>query len=82
MKKNSGIILLTNSKIYPFNDSMQTIALDNPFKDVNYNVNTEILKYEGETGELIISGKARNGFKIAYTGSATQTEVYWEAVQK
>ena len=70
-----GHIVLTNTKIYPFNDSVKTIPLQIECTDNNYFVTTEIQKADGEVGDIEISGKALNGFKIAFTGSAKNVEI-------
>ena len=70
-----GRVTLTNTKTYPFNDSVKTIPLQTECTDNNYFVTTEIQKADGEVGDIEISGKALNGFKIAYTGSAKSVEL-------
>ena len=77
--KNSGIIKLKNTKKYPFNNSITVVALNVPFENTNYNVYTDVQKASGEVGDIIITDKSRNGFKIAYTGSAAETEISWSA---
>ena len=68
-------VSLTNNQAYPFNGSQQTvtIALRN-YKD--YYVVPEVLSHSGGfVGDFVISDKLLNGFKIAYTGSATAVSV-------
>lgn len=77
--KNSGVIKLKNSKMYPFNNSITAVALKVPFESSNYNVYAVVQKSTGEVGDIVISDKARNGFKIAYTGSAVDAEISWSA---
>lgn len=65
-------ITLTNTSAYPFNSSVdnpQTIALRSTRKNLFYTVEAEVAEHDGEVGDIEISGKALNGFKIAYTGS-------------
>ena len=78
MAKNSGVLNLVNTKEFPFNDSLVTVALPAPLDRSDYDVYTSVLNSTGETGDIVISGKARNGFKIAYTGSASQVELLWK----
>lgn len=66
-------ITLNNSQKYPFNNSQKTIALLTPKSSKDYNVLVEIVSKTGEgVGDVIISDKLLNGFKIEYTGAATQ----------
>lgn len=69
---------LTNSYSYPFNNSETTLAFDSDL--VRYNKDyTVIVEAEadddGFVGDIVISDKLLNGFKIAYTGSATSVTV-------
>lgn len=67
-------ITLANTGAYPFNsssDSPTTVALKTTRKTLFYTVEAEILDHTGEVGDIIISDKALNGFKIAFTGSGS-----------
>ena len=75
-----GVILeaeLTNSQKYPFNNSVKTLAFASA--DVrntkDYTVIVEAEATGGFVGDIIISDKMLNGFKIAYTGSASKVAV-------
>lgn len=75
-----GIVVeetLTNSKKYPFNDSLKTIALgnENVRNNKDYTVIVETEATDGFVGEINITDKLLNGFKIAYTGSAKSVKV-------
>lgn len=75
-----GIVLeatLTNSKKYPFNDSVKTIALGNANvrNNKDYTVIVEAQAADGFVGDIVISDKMLNGFKIAFTGSASSVSV-------
>lgn len=75
-----GFILeatLTNSKAYPFNDSQTTLALgsENIRNNKDYTVVVETEAADGFVGDIVISDKMLNGFKIAYTGSASSVAV-------
>ncbi|NPV89828.1 MAG: hypothetical protein HPY50_03510 [Firmicutes bacterium] len=62
---------LTNTLKYPFNDSEITVALFKERDTLNYRVLTEVLSSNGIVGDIKVYDKALNGFKLRYTGSAT-----------
>ena len=63
---------LTNTLSYPFNNSIKLISLPSNKNNTNYTIFTEIVSYSGGfVGDIVISEKMLNGFKIASTGSAT-----------
>lgn len=65
-------VTLTNSQSYPFNNSQKTVALGTVRNHEDYTVEAEVVDYAGGfPGDIVISDKLLNGFKIAYTGSAT-----------
>ena len=67
---------LTNSQLYPFNDSQTTLQISPVRDNTNYRVDVEVLsKTGGGIGDIEITDKLVNGFKIAYTGAATQVSV-------
>lgn len=76
-KVEIGTVTLTNTMQYPFNNSAQTVALKSPRNSLHYTVQTEVISTAGEAGDILISGKAVNGFKIAYTGSAAQAVIMY-----
>ena len=63
-------ITLTNSAGYPFNNSVQTVSMTPVRKNKNYLVEYSITTKNGNVGEVEISDKQLNGFKVAFTGSA------------
>lgn len=68
-----GTITLTNSLVYPFNNSQVTISLKKPRNTTDYTV---LVEFSGSNvGDVIVSGKQLNGFKIEYTGSASSVTV-------
>lgn len=76
-----GIIIeatLTNSSKYPFNNSKKTLAFataDTRY-DKDYTVTVEAEAADGGIiGDIIISDKLVNGFKIEFTGSAKSVAV-------
>lgn len=67
---------LTNSKEYPFNNSVKTLALATPRGNLDYTVTVEALSEDaGGVGEVHITDKQVNGFKIAFTGAAKTVSV-------
>lgn len=67
---------LTNTKSYPFNNSKKTLALTTPRGNLDYTVNVEAeAKDAGGVGEIRITDKQLNGFKIEYTGAAKEVTV-------
>lgn len=75
-----GVILeatLKNSKKYPFNDSVKTLALGsaNLRNNKDYTVIVEAEAADGFVGDIVISDKMLNGFKVAFTGSASSVSV-------
>jgi hypothetical protein len=51
------------------------VALDAPEYALQYWVFAEFVRASGDAGDIVISDRAVNGFKIAYTGSAAQAEI-------
>ena len=68
---------LTNTQAYPFNNSVKTIALTGEMIRLtkDYTVIVEAAPTGGHLGDVLISDKMLNGFKVAYTGSATSAHV-------
>lgn len=72
----SDVITLNNSQEYPFNDSKQTVALKQRRDNVNYIVKVDIAAVgTGCVGDVVISDKQVNGFKVEYTGSVKQAKL-------
>lgn len=68
--------VLTNTKEYPFNNSKKTVALKTPRGNLDYTVNVEAnTNGAGGIGEIKITDKQLNGFKIEYTGVAESVSV-------
>ena len=63
-------VSLSNSASYPFNNSKTTVALSPARVTQNYTVETEVTNADGNVGEVDITDKQLNGFKVAFTGSA------------
>jgi hypothetical protein len=75
LEGETGQITLTNSETFPFNNSVQTIAMEKQRDTLDYRVSVEVISSDGVVGDIIISDKQLNGFKIEYTGSATSATI-------
>lgn len=66
-------VTLTNSQAYPFNNSVKSVNLSHYKTNTNYLVQPEVVSYSGGgVGDIEITDKLLNGFKIAFTGAAKQ----------
>lgn len=75
-----GTVTLTNSKKFPFNDSRATVALVNRQRNTSYVVIAEVTSTGGNIGEVTITDKAVNGFKIGYSGGAKTASVKYYVI--
>lgn len=75
LKVDTGTVTLTNTLAFPFNNSIKSVALSDERFNTDYTIYTEIVSAEGIVGDIEISDKLINGFKIAYTGSAKSVTV-------
>lgn len=67
-------VTLTNTQKYPFNSTMDTpvsVALTTTRKNLYYTVEAEVTAHTGEVGDIHVTGKALNGFKVSFDGSGT-----------
>ena len=72
----AGEVVLTNSMKYPFNNSAKTISLKKVRDTTNYLVEVVILETaDGLPGDVSVTDKAINGFKIDFNGSAKNVKV-------
>lgn len=72
----AGTVTLTNTSKYPFNNSAKTVALTKTRKSTNYLVECTVESYSGGLpGDIMVSGKATNGFKVEFNGSATSVTI-------
>ena len=79
--QETGEVTLTNSLSFPFNNSKASVALTNTRDNLNYVV--EIVKVEetgGPAGEVIVSERLVNGFKVEFTGSASTVKVTYAVI--
>lgn len=75
-----GTKALTNTQKFPFNNSQQSIALTNTQSNGDYIVMTEVVSAYGNVGEVEVTDKLTNGFKIAYTGSAPSVTIRYVVI--
>ncbi|AOY77181.1 hypothetical protein [Clostridium formicaceticum] len=70
-----GEVSLLNTDAFPFNNSIKTVAMDKPRDTTDYRIHTEVVSADGNVGDILITDKQLNGFKIAFTGSATNVTI-------
>ena len=75
-----GVITLTNTDEFPFNNSAISVALENERDNLNYLVEIVKVEPEGNPGEIEISDRQVNGFKIGFTGSASSVKVTYSVI--
>ena len=67
-------VTLTNSKAFPFNSTVSspvTVALKQNRRNLYYSVEATVVTVSGGlAGDIHITDKALNGFKVAFDGSA------------
>ena len=79
--QETGEKTLTNSQQFPFNNSKVTVPLTVTRDNLNYIV--EVIKVEatgGPAGDIDISERQVNGFKMAFTGSAASVKVTYAVI--
>ena len=69
------VVELTNTASYPFNNSIKTVALATARDALDYTVDIEVPSKVSNIGNLLITEKQLNGFKISYDGSAKSVSV-------
>jgi len=75
-----GTVTLTNSLKFPFNNSKQSVSLTKTRKTTNYVVMTDVTAFNGNVGEVEVTGKLTNGFQVGYTGSAASATVRYVVI--
>lgn len=76
----AGSVTLTNDQAFPFNSSQVTVPLVTERANQNYIVDYEVTAAVGNVGDIIVSAKLVNGFKIEFTGSATSVTVKYQVL--
>ena len=80
VSSETGTVTLTNSSRYPFNNSQKTIALKSARPNAQYVVVPQVTSANGNVGEIEVSDILENGFKLAFTGSATSVTVNYKII--
>ena len=75
-----GTVTLNNSETFPFNNSMVTVSLAKPRTTQNYIVIVDVPAATGNVGEIVVTDKLINGFKIGFTGSAKSVTVKYKVI--
>lgn len=75
-----GQVELTNTGIYPFNNSAKTVALATVQDVTDYIVVAEAVTATGNVGEIVAADKLANGFKLGYTGSAKSATIKYTVI--
>lgn len=70
-----GTVQITNAKPYPFPPDPSTIDLKVKRKTLDYIVDTEVSKTDGNVQAIEVYDKQLNGFKVRIDGSATSVTV-------
>lgn len=71
-----GTVTLTNSETFPFNNSQKSVSLAKVRATKDYIVTiVSATASTGNVGEIVVSDKLVNGFKLASTGSAESVTV-------
>ena len=76
----TGVVTLTNTEEFPFNNSMVSVALANERDNLNYLVEIVKIEPEGNPGEIEVTDRQVNGFKIGFTGSASSVKVTYAVI--
>lgn len=75
-----GTVTLSNSQKFPFNDSRVSVALAKTQKDTKYVVVTDVQTVAGNIGDVTVTDKQVNGFKIGYSGGAASVTVKYYVI--
>lgn len=75
-----GTKTLTNTKRFPFNDSKSSVSLAKTQKNTKYVIIAEPTTVAGNIGDINVSDRLVNGFKLAFTGSAKSVTVKYYVI--
>lgn len=78
--QETGTVTLTNSQGFPFNNSKVSVPLTNQRDNLNYIVVIVSATGGGNVGEIEVSERLINGFKIEHTGSAKSVTVVYAVI--
>lgn len=76
----TGTVTLNNTGTYPYNNSQKSVSLGCNMGSTNYLVMVEPSTDTGNIGDIIVSDKLVNGFKVAYNGSARSATIKYTAI--
>ena len=77
----TGSTTLTNSLDFPFNNSKKSVALSHSLDNANYEVVIlSATAADGNVGDIEITERLVNGFKMAHTGSAASVTVQYAVI--
>lgn len=78
-----GTVTLTNTEKAPFNNSRKTVNLATVRESTDYLIMFEVASYAkeaGSVGEIVISDKLINGFKMEFTGCTSSVTVNYVVI--
>ena len=75
-----GSVTLTNTKKFPFNDSKKSVSLAKTQKNTKYVIIAEVTSVAGNIGDINVSDRLTNGFKMAFTGGAKSVTVKYYVI--
>ena len=75
-----GTKTLTNTKRFPFNDSKASVSLAKTQKNTKYVIIAEPSTVAGNIGDINVSDRLTNGFKLAFTGSAKSVTIKYYVI--
>ena len=78
--QETGTVTLTNTGGFVFNNSKKSVALSNTRNNLNYIVVIVSATGNGCVGEIEVSDRLVNGFKVAHTGSAKSVTVTYAVI--
>ena len=79
--QETGTKVLTNTQAFPFNNSIVTVPLTTTRDNLNYIVEViEVTPTGGPAGEIEVTERQVNGFKMAFTGSASSVTVKYAVI--
>ena len=79
--QETGTKELTNTQKFPFNDSIVTVPLSTTRDNLNYVVEViSVTATGGLAGDIEITERQTNGFKMAFTGSASSVTVKYAVI--
>ena len=77
-----GSTTLTNNQLFPFNNSKKTVSIGKTLANTNYVVviASAVSSDGANVGEIVVSERQTNGFKMQHTGSAASVAVTYYVI--